>query len=218
MCAKCTRKPLVSLYLENQTLLFFGNLIDDTFKSIVWRCCKLDIRFLKGREQIWKFVQSCFRWPWIRCYNCASELRLSLRLRIRFNKSLINIFQLVWLFYDDLERSYDCIKLTSIFIKLGVTQVLTCPCQFVVRLLQFSASLFKLIFMYLRVFRCLIVYDVFYFWYVKSSCCHITSNHQTIGINSEPTQLYIIKIYQRGSCMGNKSLLQIMERLYIKHR
>ena len=31
----------------------------------------------------------------IRCYNCASELRLSLRLGIHFNKSLINIFQLV---------------------------------------------------------------------------------------------------------------------------
>ena len=99
----------------------------DTFKSIVWRCCKLNIRFLEGREQIWKFVRSCFRWPWIRCYNCASELRLSLRLGIHFNKSLINIFQLVWLFYDDLERSYDRLKLTSIFIKLGVTQVLTYP-------------------------------------------------------------------------------------------
>ena len=94
---------------------------------MVWRCCKLIIRFLEGREQIRKFVRSCFRWPWIRCYNCASELRLSLRLGIHFNKSLINIFQLVWLFYDDPERSYDRLKLTSIFIKLGVTQVLTYP-------------------------------------------------------------------------------------------
>ena len=97
----------------------------DTFKRMVWRCRKLIIRFLKGWEQIWKFVQSCFRWPWICCYNCASELRLSLRLGIHFNKSPINIFQLVWVFYDDPERSYDRLKLTSIFIKLGVTQVLT---------------------------------------------------------------------------------------------
>ena len=64
-----------------------------------------------------------------RCYNCASELRLSLRLGIHFNKSLINIFQLVWLFYDDPERSYDRLKMTSIFIKLGVIQVLTYPCK-----------------------------------------------------------------------------------------
>ena len=27
VCTKCTRKPLVSQYLEKQTLLFFGNLI-----------------------------------------------------------------------------------------------------------------------------------------------------------------------------------------------
>ena len=67
----------------------------DTFKSMVGRCCKLIIRFLEGREQILKFFRSCFIWPWIRCYNCASELRLSLRLGICFNKSLINIFQLV---------------------------------------------------------------------------------------------------------------------------
>ena len=97
---------------------------------MVWRCCKLIIRFLEGREQIRKFVRSCFRWPWICCYNCASEWRLSLRLGIHFNKSLINIFQLVWLLYDDPERSYDRLKLTSIFIKLGVTQVLTYPWSF----------------------------------------------------------------------------------------
>ena len=59
--------------------------------------------------------------------NCASELCLSLRLGIHFLKSLINILQFVGLFYDDPERSNDCLKLTSFFIKLGVTQVLTYP-------------------------------------------------------------------------------------------
>ena len=100
----------------------------DAFKSMVWRCCKLIIRFLEGREQIRKFVQSCFIRPWNCCYNCASELRLSLRLGIRFNKSLINILHLVWLFYDNPEWIHDLLKLTFIFGKMGVTQVLTYLC------------------------------------------------------------------------------------------
>ena len=99
----------------------------NTFKSMVWRRCKLNIRFLKSREQILKFVQSCFIWPWIHWYNCASELCLSLGPGVHFNKSLINILQLVWLFYDDPEWSYDHLKLTFIFSKMGVTQVLTYP-------------------------------------------------------------------------------------------
>ena len=117
-CLPISRKPDFSFLREL-----------DTIKNMVWRCCKLIIRFLEGQEQIWKFVQSCFIRPWIRCYNCTSELRLSLRLGMHFNKSLINILQLVWLFYNDPEWIYDRLKLTFIFGKMGVTQVLTYPCM-----------------------------------------------------------------------------------------
>ena len=61
-------------------------------------------------------------------YNCTSELHLSLRLGNHFNKSLINILQLVWLFYDNPECIYDSLKLTFIFSKMGVIQVLSYPC------------------------------------------------------------------------------------------
>ena len=115
-------------YLENQIIIGFLRELD-TFKSMVWRCCKLIIRFLEGREQIWKFIWSCFIRPWILCYNCASELRLSSRLTNHFNKSLINILQLVWLSYGDPEWIYGSLKLTFIFSKMGLTQVLTYPCM-----------------------------------------------------------------------------------------
>ena len=131
MCVKSTWKLLVCLYLENQKLVFLGNLIlfKGWYKDVAnwlsgfWKAGNKSGNSSKVASGDLGFV-----------VNCASAFRLSLRLGIYFNKSLINIFQLVWLLYDDPEWSYDRLKLTSIFIKLGVTQVLTYPCSDTIKL------------------------------------------------------------------------------------
>ena len=90
VCVKCTRKPLVCLYLKNQTLVFLVNLIlvKGWYEDVA-------IRFLEGWEQIRKIRSKLLHTTLNCCYICASELCLSLRLGIHFKKSLINILQLV---------------------------------------------------------------------------------------------------------------------------
>ena len=122
---KYTWKPLVCLYLENQKLVFLGNLI--LFKAWYEDVANWLSGFWKARNKSGNSSEVASGDLGFVVITALLSC-LSLRLGFHFNKSLINIFQLVWLLYDDPERSYDRLKLTSIFIKLGVTQVLTYPC------------------------------------------------------------------------------------------
>ena len=121
MCVKYTWKPLVCLYLENQTLVFLGNLILFVTSMSIARCCITSD--VSGFWEAWRTNPEIRLklLPWIRCYNMRFWVLFELKTwYLCLIKVMINIFQLsLTALSTDPERSYELSKVDHHFHQIG---------------------------------------------------------------------------------------------------